>query len=166
MSVTEARPINERIAATLYERLRYLVTSFEAATVSPEVVRPKRLEEYTPKHLQIVLRQGDEEEVPNLSLPGNPPAVAWLQPWSIVCHIMPHEDDPTSFDEYSNTAKADIKRAVTKESAQWYTFGGLALNAEFGAAVGLEASGGIDGFELPLNILYRVSETDPYQQRG
>ncbi len=165
MSVADARPVVERIAVILYDRLNQLTAGYAPTSSVREVIRPKRLGGYTPQHMQIVLTQDDPVEVPELNRPGNPPSVAWEQRFNIRCHIMPSESDPTPVDEYINTFAADVVEVITDAGAGWYTFGSLAVDSHFDAMEMIEADGGIDGFNLPLRVIYRTSEWTPYQAR-
>lgn len=164
MPITAARPIVEQIAVELYKRLQKLEAGSSTSTKVAEVIRPKRLGGWTPKHLQIVLTQGVPELNDELSYPGNPPAIAYDQIFRIHCHVMPSELDPISVDEYINVMVADVQKEVTSPSL-WHTFGGLAFNANFELAEQIDSDGSFDGATLPLRVSYRVSENDPYTQR-
>mgnify|MGYP000679761412 FL=1 len=68
--------IVEQIALELYTRLEsLLVSEGNYETLVSEVVRPTRVG-IIPKHGQVVIVQGTSTEVPELSFPGNPPAIA------------------------------------------------------------------------------------------
>lgn len=162
MPVTLARPINERIAVTLFNRLRYLTAGYTSTSPIREVIRPKRREDMHPQHMQLVLTQDDPEELPELFVPGNPPRIAWSMRFNIYCHVMPSEKDPTPIDEYTNVVAADVVRAITLGSADWFRFGGLAIDAQFQPIEMIDAEGGIDGCNVPLVVAYRTSELDPY----
>lgn len=165
MPIASAGPVVERIAVELLNRLRQLEAGYADASAVVEVIRPTRLGNYTPKHLQIVLTQDSPEQADELNRPGNPPAVAWEQRFNIRCHVMPSELDPVSIDEYINSTAADIVRVVTASGVGWHTFNDLAIDARFDALEMMEADGGIDGFNLPLRVLYRTSELTPYDVR-
>ena len=165
MPVVSARPISEQIATKLFDRIHLLAADFTASTSVSEVIRPVRMGGFTPKHLQIVVTQSDPEEVPELFVPGNPPAIAYRQRFNIRCHIMPSEKDPTPFDEYANTMTADVVKAVTHVGATWFTFDGLAIDARWESREFIDADGGVDGINVPLSITYRTSEYDPYAVR-
>lgn len=158
MPVDESDPVVERIATVLLERL-------EDSSDFSEVIRPTRLGGFTPKHLQVVMTQDDPDEVPELALPGNPPAIAFAQRFNIRCHIMPSEKDPVSIDDYVNTMTADVVKAVCVDSS-WYTFGDRALDATWESRENIDGDGGIDGINVPLTVTYRTSELDPYQLRA
>jgi len=166
MSVTTARPINERIAATLYARLRLLTADYVGTTKIKEVVRPTLRGNYTPKHLQVVLTQDDPERAPDFDRPGNPPSIGWEQRFDIRCHVMPSETDTTPVAEYINTISADVVLAVTTGSVQWHNFDGLAIDAEWQSRETIDEDGSFGGINVPLSVLYRVEENDPYQARA
>lgn len=130
-----------------------------------EVIRPVRTESFSPKSFQIVMTLGEQEQMEEHSLPGNPPAIAYNALFNIYCHVMPSETDATPFDEYCATFYADTVEALTDSGdAAWYYFGDLALDANIGPMTPLDADG-VDGFMIPLNIVYRVSELSPYERR-
>ncbi len=156
----------ENIARNLYTRLQTLLTvSASYNTRASEVIRPERLGGWTPKHLQIVLTQGTAEEVPELSYPGNPASVAVRQTFNIRCHVMPSEKSTTPVETTINTFSADVRKCVTYP-ASWWQFGGYAIDAEFTGREDIAADGGLDGFNMPIAILYRTPENDPYTVRA
>ena len=165
MSVVESLPVVSRITSELYDRLNKLAAGFSPFTSVYEVVRPLRLGQYTPRHLQIVLTKGPSEEVPELMCPGNPPAIAWRQRFDIRCHVMPSEKDPTPIDTYCEVMAADVVRAVC-EPSRWYTFGGLAIDTAWLPHEDINSDGGPDGVNVPIVITYRVDEGNPFNVRG
>lgn len=159
-------PIIERIAVTLYERLQLITAGYSSSIFVREVIRPTRIEDFKPQHFQVVLTQDDPEEVPELSMPGNPPAKAMRARFNVHCHLLPSEKDPTPIDKYINIFESDIIRVVTEGGdAYWQTFGGLAIDASIGPKESISPDGGIDGFTLPVFITYRTSEINPYTLR-
>ncbi len=167
--VAAARPVSERIACELFDRLQLLAAQYSVYTPVSEVIRPTRMGGYTPKHLQVVLTQNDPEVNEELGCPGNPPATAFNLLFNIRGHVMPSEKDTTVVDEIINTFDADIVRAVTDASfygAMWYTLGGLAVNAEFQTRESIDADGSFVGFNLPLLVTYRTDENNPYNVRA
>ena len=113
MSLDSVRPVNERIAAVLLARLQILTTGIKPATPIREVIRPKRLNEFTPQHLQIVMTVDEVIANDDLSHAGNPPAIAYDMTINLHCHLMPSELDETPIDLYINTAAADIAESIT-----------------------------------------------------
>lgn len=166
MPVTSARPVIERIAQELYDRLNLLSAGWSVHAAVSEVIRPNRLgSNWSPRHLQIVLKNGESVRFPDLDCPGNPPAIARQQTFHIVCNIMPSEKDPTPIDEYVETMHGDVVRVICDPDL-WYSFGGLAIDAEFGDPVYDSADGGMTSMDIPLLVTYRVSETDPWEVRA
>lgn len=166
MPVSAARPVVERIAVVLFGRLQLLAAGFAPSTYVPEVVRPTRMGGFTPQHMQVVMTQDDPEEVPELMIPGNPPAIAFRQVFNIRCHVMPSEKDPTPLDEYINTVSSDVVLAVTSTGAQWHTMGGLAIDSQWLTRERVEHDGSFAGINVPIAVTYRTSERNPYQHRG
>ena len=158
MPVEETDPVVERIATVLYDRLN-------ASDAFDEVIRPTRMGGFTPNHLQVVLTQDDPTEVPELFLPGNPPAIAFAQRFNIRCHVIPSERDPVSVDKYVNAMTANVVKAVCVDS-NWHTFGSRSLDATWESRENIDSDGGPDGINIPLTITYRTSELDPYALRA
>lgn len=165
MPITALAPISTLIANELFERLTALVTSGAGAYFFCDVVRPTKLATYTPQHGKIVLTRGDQSRVPELDCPGNPPAIAWQQTFDIRVHIAPSERDETPVELFEDLAQAEIIKAV-RNSDTWHTFDGNAINAEFEAMVTVTSDGGYSGVSIPVNVVYRVAENDPYTVRA
>lgn len=130
-----------------------------------EAIRPTRLGTWTPQHLQIVLTQGSNEVVDELSYPGNPPAIARRQTFNIRCHILSDEQDIEAIETVINTFAADVVKAVCSVT-EWYQFASNAINAEWLATEDIAADGSLDGVNVPIAILYRTAENDPYTVRA
>lgn len=160
------RPVIERIIQTLFERLNVMTTGIYPNSPVVEVLRPVRTESFSPKHFQLILIQGEQERIDELSKNGNPPSVAFMQTMHVAAHVMPSETDSTPFDEYCNTFYADIVECITNSGdSSWWRFGDLAINSEIGPMQPMESDGGVDGFIMPIEITYRVSESSPYEPR-
>lgn len=165
MPVTSVRPVVEQIAQTLVDRLSLLTAGYSIFTPVPEVIRPTRNGNWTPKHLQIVVTNGDSEVDEELSLPGNPPATCRKQTFNIHCHLLPSEKDTTPIDELVETMVADVITVVANDS-WWWAFDGLAINAEFQTTTPLESDGSFGGVTIPLVVTYRTDEGNPYNVRA
>jgi hypothetical protein len=160
-------PVIERIAQELYTRLSVLAEDTSTAeTKVSEVIRPKMVEDYTPKHLQIVMKFGSSVIVPELMCPGNPPAIAREQTINLHLHVMPSELDANPLDELEQQFIADVIDAVTTSQNTWHTFGGLAIDAEWRDQEDIVGDGGPDGITLPIAITYRTDEGNPYNVRA
>jgi hypothetical protein len=166
MSVGQARPVIERIMRVVHQRLQVLMSDVYPNSPVVEVIRPTRTLSYTPKPWQIILSLGEEEVDEALSKEGNPPAIAYDATINIYCHLMPSETDPTPIDEYHAVFYADVVEALTDSgNGGWWSFGALAINSRIGAREAIDSDGGMDGFNVPLHVCYRVSEWSPYQVR-
>ena len=158
--------IIENIALEILDRLSGMVGDTANYPIDiQEVIRPTRFGGFTPIDRQIVLTEGVESVVPELSCPGSPPAVASVRAFNIRCHLMPSERSDEAIDAQINEFTSNVKKAICTPASSWHTFGGNALFAEWGAIQPFVADGGIDGINMPLRVTYRVSENDPYTQR-
>ena len=165
MSVTVVMPVVERIADELFARLQKLTAGYSAMFIASEVIRPTRVDGYTPKNRQIVLTFGQEERVNELDCPGNPPAVAYRQTFNIRCHVAPSEKDPTPVERYVALMAASVMQVVG-DANRWHTFSELSINAEWQTREDIAGEGGTDGCNMPIAITYRVDETNPFNLRG
>lgn len=156
----------DNIAAELVERLETLMVEGTEQTTVSEVVQPKRLGDYTPEHLQIVVKQANPERVPELDCPGNPPAECWRQQFNLYLHVRPSEGDIEPVDGIINRFCADVKKAVCTPASTWYTFGNYAIDAEWLTIENIDSGEVTDGVNMPIAITYRVSENDPYTVRA
>jgi hypothetical protein len=166
MSVTFQTPVVSRISDEIFARLQALVSGSAGAYSFANVVRPTKLATYTPQHGLIVLTRGEVSRVTELDCPGNPPAVAFQQTFSIRVHIAPSEKDTTPVEVYEDVMEAEIHRAIVNDAATWHTFGDLAINANLGAQQTVVSDGGYDGIAVPLAVTFRVTEGDPYTVRA
>ena len=169
MSVTEARPVSERIASQLYSRLRLLAAGYSDQVLVPSVKRTDHADDGTPEHLQIVLTQGSPQRNEELDCPGNPPANAYDIQFNIRVRVMLSESDPTPEDEIVNTIAAEVVRVVCDDSYlsyPWHTFENLAVNAVWQSHENVDGDELFDGVNIPLLVTYRVSETNPYEVRA
>ena len=130
-----------------------------------DVVRPTRFANFTPRDRQIVLTEGIFSVVPELSCPGNPPAVAIDQQFNIRLHMMPSERDTDAIGTIMNQFAADVRKCICSPASSWHNIGGYALMARFEQGRPFMSDGGLDGCNMPLIVTYRVSENDPTVQR-
>lgn len=166
MSLTLQMPVVSRISDEIFARLQVLVSGSAGAYSFADVVRPTKLATYTPQHGLIVLTRGEVSRVTELDCPGNPPAVAFQQTFSIRVHIAPSEKDANPVEVYEDVMEAEIHKAIANDAATWHTFGDLAINADIGAQQTVVSDGGYDGIAIPLMVTYRVTEGDPYTVRS
>ena len=158
--------ILETIAVALFDRLEAMVDSDDYNTEVSSVIRPARNGgEFNIEHLQIVVRQAGDEIIDELSYPGNPPAIAHKQTFNLRCHVLLSERNTDSVESTINTFQADVIKCLTTGN-EWYQFGGSCIDATIGAVEPINEDGGIDGFNLPVYITYRVDENNPYNARS
>jgi hypothetical protein len=165
MSVGEL-PVVEKIARELLRRLRLLLGNGTYNTKVKEVVRPARLESYTPMDRQIVLSTDSIEAVPELMYPGNPPAVAKRVTFNIHCNLLNDEKCCEPIDYLVHMFAADVEQVITADDSTWHTFDENAIDAEFLSHVPHNAAGGFDGVTVPIAITYRTDENNPYNVRA
>lgn len=162
MSVT----VLESIAIELERRLNLLVNQNTYNTNVVEVVRPIRLDDFTPQHLQILLTKGAEEVIEELSYPGNPPSIAKKVTFNIRCIVLTDEKEIIPVDTVVDMFVADVQLVTAGLDDHWYNFDSNAINAEFLPVELISADGGIDGANVPIAITYRHSEGNPYEVRA
>jgi hypothetical protein len=155
----------ESIAIELTSRLEAMIGNSAYETDVLEVIRPRRLNDFTPADGQIVVTQGSSEVSEESSHGGNPPAIARNQTFNIRCHVINDERDDTTIDEITNTFAADVIKAVTT-GTNWHNFDGNAINATIESFELISGDGGLDGINVPITILYRTDEDNPYNVRA
>lgn len=170
MSIANVEPVVELIAQALHYRLNLLTAGYSAFTPVCEVVRPVRQGGFTPKHLQIVLTQGapERDEAHDVTC-----ALAYRVVFNIRCHVLPSEKDPTPIDTVVNRFAADVQRVVcdtanelpSYTSTAWHTFRDYALLSEWQSHEAIEIDGSFGGVNVPLQVLYRVEESNPFVKR-
>lgn len=162
-----ATAISEQIAVIVRSRLAAISTgSGYETTISGGAIRPTKLGGFQPKDYQVVVTQGTQEQIPELSHPGNPPAVAWNLPFNVSAILRPSDELNTAMDTLRNEFAADVVKALNTGSA-WWTFGGLAINSTIGAITSFEpAEGSSGGFNIILNVIFRTDENNPFNGRA
>lgn len=170
-------PVVERIVQTLVGRIARvrLAECFNVELV--QVVRPSRVGGYSPQHGTAVVEQLDPDIDDELSVPGNPPLIAYKQPLTVALYVLQSDTDTTPLDLLVNLFRADVEQAITQyPDPRWQEFDGLALHAGFdkpllfgkrpqgGRLIGDRATGDgqFAGITLKLNVIYRTPLGDPY----
>ena len=156
----------EKIAVELKTRLDAMVSVTPPyQTVVSQVLRPIPATDHTPKHLQILIKQGTVERAPDLDYPGNPPAIARRVIFNLHLHVC-DKSETSTYDTIANQFVADVIQAVSIPNSTWHTFDGNAVDAEFLDEEPIITEGGTGGVNLPLAIVYRTSEYNPYTVRA
>ena len=165
MSLTLTKPVPERIADIIEQRLLNLVAGGSIYVAGFEVVRPLRNISFTPRDNQFIIVQDEMEIVADMMCPGNPPAVAYRVTYNIFAHSLCSETDSTPADYYVNYLMSEVKRAIIN-SGTWYHFDGLAIDAQFQSPAIISNDGSVDGINVPLQVTFRVTEGDMMGVRG
>jgi len=165
MSLITEKPVISKISDEIAKRLETLVDEQNEIILFKSVQRPTKLAAYTPEHGTIVLTRGEVARVPEMDCPGNPPSIAFQQTFLIHVHIAPSEKDTTPVEFFEDIAEAAIHKAI-RTNGTWHNFAGNAINADFGAQQTATSDGGYDGIAVPLNVIYRITEGDPYESRA
>jgi hypothetical protein len=159
-------PVIEIIARKIVTRLEAIQVANGYNVNVSKVIRPKKVDENTNEDYQIRIIQADSERMPEMDCAGNPPAVAYNQPFEIEGIMLPSDTTTKSADEFRNEFSADITKALTTP-ATWWNWDGLAFNSGvMPPELKADDGGGVIGVKIVLNVMYRTSENDPYTARG
>ena len=169
-----ALPIIEKIAAELVARLDQITTANGYEFDRESVTRPRRIDrDFTPRNYSIVVDQSEEQYDEEQSYPGNPPASAYNVTFSIYGFVRESDDATTSPHITENQMAAAIQKAITENSATWHSFDGNAIAATFGTTERFRDGDALpftttehNGARVELEVLYRVSELDPFSVRN
>lgn len=161
-------PIVEQIAAKIKTRLGLISSSSGYETTASGVVRPTRTGGFRPKDYQLIVVQESATKNQQLSCPGNPPSIAWNQPFRIAAELLQSKNDTSAIDTLRNTFAADVQKALTTATGDWAQWDGLAVNSMIGQIDTYLDDGetNVAGFQIVLTVIYRVSENDPYTVRA
>lgn len=159
--------IPELITQEIVGRLQLITTAngynFDVAAVE----RPNRDgSNLSYKHRSVQVVQGEAERVPDLDCPGNPPAIAYRVAIQLQCVCRDEKDEIDAFVTATNDVAAAVVKAVTNDGTTWYTMNGNAIDADIGNITQFSLSEGeVNGVVVPVSVLYRVAENDPYTVR-
>lgn len=162
----EDLPVIERIALGLHAEAQKITKENDYRVDVAEVVRPRALNRYTPRDGLIVLQQDNPVPDDTELLEGNAPMVVWIQPFAFDIFVRPSDRSHVPIDTRINLYTSELRRCLAAALAhgadnEWWH---LAYNWRFDTPVRF-AEGDFEGAQQMLEITYRVSEDDPYQQR-
>ncbi len=142
-----------------------LANRLESTAIATEVIRPKRLGDWTPRNNQVVIIPVSDDMEPNedWSCQGNPPAQAWTLPVLLVCTQKDDETTTEDIDSKKSTYAAEVMKAVTSPAA-WWNWDGLAVDSRFGPITDYDG-GEIAAHQVTLNIIFRTDENNPFNAR-
>jgi hypothetical protein len=153
-------PVVDRIAEVIRSRVNPVAPDRANGVGQAAVVMPMR---HIPELASLVIQQQPTRFIPELDCPGNPPAVCLETIFAINCFVKNGESEQ-EFTQQCNSVVADVVSAITTPSvdpAMWYTFGGIALDADIGISRSLLTDAGTScGMTVPLTVRYRVAEND------
>lgn len=150
--------VSDLVTQAIYDRL-------SGAVEAVEVVMPEQLPSFSPQNNQVVIVPGNSEPVPELSCPGNPPAIAYQRPYVIICVVVQDEEALTSIDSLLAEFSAAVIATMT-EATDWHNWGGNAMNSTLGGTERvISDTGSTAEHRVSMVVTYRVSETNPYQRR-
>jgi hypothetical protein len=153
-----AYPIDELVARVAQKRL-------ETINYISEVIRESRnVINWTPKDRQIILTKTNPERAEQFDTIGNPPGLAYSMNLNIHCHVMQSEQDSDPVESLLSVMAADAIRAITND-VNWHQFEGTCLNATIGSPDRKTFDGAFDSITVPISVLFRVAENDPYLVR-
>jgi len=160
-------PVLESLAELVVERLEEITTENGYSIDAESVDRPSKLSwDNGLRERSILVMQGDSLRVPELDCPGNPPAVAYSVQFNIHGIRRPDDLDQTPYMTAVNELDACIRKALTTPD-RWHNFGGVAIDADCGDPSPFQSPEGDHvGVTIPLRIVYRISENDPYTSRA
>jgi len=154
-------PIVEQIAQALVARLETVSVAGGYETDVARVARPTKTGGYPLEDRLVVLLQDDPAEDADLEGAGS--LKAWVQPFRILCFVLPSDTETTPVDTRINTLRADVEKAVRVDP----TLGGLATDAVIRAPEGWTVRDtAFEGVTVNVDVHYRTAEDDPYAQGG
>lgn len=158
-------PVIEQIAARIKTVLGNVLTANGYSVTLGTVHRPPRLPFRVESldDLEAVITQGDRERSEDNDLQGNPPAIAWMQPFEIAAIRKPTEATTTAIETNLNTLGADIEKALMSDAELEQMIVERHLQPAGQEVAGDGAYGVVT---VNLEVIYRTSETDPYVNRA
>ncbi len=161
-------PVLERISQAIVTRIGGVTKTAGYSLDIGRVSRPKQnwsLENFG--HLDAVIVQDDKTRIKESDYDGNPPAIAWDQPFDILLIVRQSESDETPIDQLVNQFEADVQKCITTPNATWHHWDSLAFNSMMGdqSTRFSNDDGTVEGVALRLNVHFRHSEYDPYTVR-
>lgn len=159
-------PLPELIAGVLTSRLENITIYNGYAFDVAEVTRPNRFGTNTTyRHLGIIVEQRNGVRNPAIDIPGNPPAIGYDQEYAVRC-IVRDRAGGEAHAVNENEMVANAVKALTAAS-NWHSVNGYALDTKFGDVEPfISDTGEFNGATIPVIVLYRVNENNPFTSRG
>jgi len=169
-----ATAVPELISIEIASRLEAITIANGYSFNIAEVVRPSRKgSNWLRAHLGVGVLQGDSDRVPELDCPGNPPALCYSVQFTLVCVCKDSEIDDQYIDggqahaTSENDMAAAVVKAITNDGTTWHTMNGNAIDTDIGTHTPFSSpEGEMNGVQIPISVMYRVAENDPYTVRA
>jgi hypothetical protein len=157
-------PVIERIADTIMARI--VQANIYKATVS----RPDREgKNFTPSDRSVVIHQRSVVFNQASTHEGNPPAFAYDATFHLQCYVRNQNDVDNAYSAACNVLAAQVVKAITNPPVDpllWYNLDGNAINSQIGTMFPMvNDTGNNTGVVLPLTVLFRISENNPFEVR-
>jgi hypothetical protein len=82
-----------------------------------------------------------------------------------VCRDSPSDDEALATN--SNDLAVKAISAIAGDNTTWHTMGGIAINSDIGDLTPFDsADGEFNGMTIPIEIIYRTDEGNPYNVRA
>ena len=159
-----ATAVVEQIAVKLQTRIELVTETggYEVTVVS--VIRPKRLGQFSPRDKLVIITQDDP--IKNAEYESSTTRTEWIQPFWISCFVVPSDLNQTeAIDTQINALRSAVEKAIcTSPTAyDWAQWDNLAINSTFdNPQIFAPVDGQWEGIALKLDVIYRVTPTDPY----
>jgi hypothetical protein len=160
-----SEPVAERIVAEVAQRLELIIAPTYQFSVSA-VVRGKKSSNASPQDRQIYVSIDSLDNETSLDLIGNPPAKGYRMIVRCSLSIASTEADALSADTWRMRGFGAITQALTSV-AEWWRWNKLAINTTIGnPELQINGALGSMGVHVPVEILFRTDENNPYNPRA
>jgi hypothetical protein len=154
------------IETVIQLRLQAILEENGYAEDVAQVILPKRHNDWQPRHRTLLVSSSDPVRSEDSDRPGNPPAIAYSLPVEVSGFVIPSKDDNRSSNELVTNLMSDAIKAIASVQ-DWHQFGGNSINADLGPINFVDPDDESPaGGKFQVDIIYRISETDPYQVRA
>ncbi len=158
-----ADPVVEHIAENVKAAIN-AVTIANGFNQDLTATRPTRLgfaDGEGQKDLTVLVVQEDPDEDEESSTEGNPPALAWIQPFWLIAYVLDSDSSTDAIDTRKNRVRSDIEKKLAEDR----TRGGNAWDTRIRAPESFVLGPAASGIIVIVDVLYKTSEDDPYTVR-
>ena len=155
MPVTQT--VSEKILREIVDRLEAYSESGKSFTVYRELTDPERM---TPTNYQVVVKMLGNTRMPEMDRIGNPPVLAYQMTVGLFGQLAISESDTDPIEGHGLEIAGRIVKTIVN-AGDWYKMAGDAINSTIGD-ITVNGSESYQVGQVTLNVLYRVSESDPF----